>query len=762
MAEVLEDIITTTTAAADEAIQAAADAQTFEDASLVSQIFSGVFFAGLSLYLIFANGTKLSFIHRASLEKRLTVCCFINTYVGVFSAFFNFFQITEVDNIPIPRDSQFVLDFARPVEWILTCPLMQLVLVLLGGSRIPEIRRTIMPMLSMIILVWGTASMLLDSALRFACFFCGFSTALLMWGLNAKQINEHSNGEESIFAGDSEFRKATLLLIATWFPFPCWFIISPEGLGIVQSILLIQVGWAFLNIVSKFTFIFYIQRIKDNYCSRLKVKREMYAGPPNTGNMMMQGGDGMMKPGQNPHDSDDMRSNGELHGIVVETMTFLGMVQHADRFMRLLHNAEVRSPEMVDALSKERCAELQLPWDLVCALQKRIQVWHLEMRDTAEIELEKGEQHYERHFFDNRADAMMGGMSMDPMMGMGGGMGGGMGMAVLPGMAADPFKALPPAPMQEMAAPRQVGVEDAASKAMAMQMAEQTAEMSEKMSSKMEKMEAMMEKMAQRQEANQQNQMQALHEMSQTMASQVNGIVQQSICSNFHESLRAYLPNFEADAFGAIERATLTATESIRSKAYQGQTDIVSRMDDLQSRMIKSTNRADARIEELIFHMKYILEGALDRQFEERKQKDAEQLKMFKELFADSAHENGNKFDNFLSEVQTAFKSMSSRHEGITEALNKLEYIVSKHLSLQLSDALKKALAGEVEKLVNKTDELHRGLKDLDQSIHSTTEQTKQITELKHAISDDIGKLLHSVNETAQIQRESAMESTRR
>lgn len=33
-------------------------------------------------------------------------------------------------------------------------------------------------------------------------------------------------------------------------------------------------GWAFLNIVSKFTFIFYIQRIKDNYCNRLKVKRE--------------------------------------------------------------------------------------------------------------------------------------------------------------------------------------------------------------------------------------------------------------------------------------------------------------------------------------------------------------------------------------------------------------------------------------------------------------------------------------------------------
>jgi len=37
---------------------------------------------------------------------------------------------------------------------------------------------------------------------------------------------------------------------------------------------------------------------------------------------------------------------------------------------------------------------LSLPWDLIGALQKRIHVWQLEMRDTAEMELERGEQHY--------------------------------------------------------------------------------------------------------------------------------------------------------------------------------------------------------------------------------------------------------------------------------------------------------------------------------------------------------------------------------
>merc|ERR1719454_2452426 len=61
----------------------------------------------------------------------------------------------------------------------------------------------------------------------------------------------------------------------TWVPFPVWYIVSPEGVGYVTSIATVQMGWAFLNITSKFSLIFYMQRIKDNYCNRLKVRREM-------------------------------------------------------------------------------------------------------------------------------------------------------------------------------------------------------------------------------------------------------------------------------------------------------------------------------------------------------------------------------------------------------------------------------------------------------------------------------------------------------
>ena len=47
---------------------------------------------------------------------------------------------------------------------------------------------------------------------------------------NRLQIMEHSKGIEGLFTGDSEFRKATLILMGTWFPFPIWCVLSPEGL----------------------------------------------------------------------------------------------------------------------------------------------------------------------------------------------------------------------------------------------------------------------------------------------------------------------------------------------------------------------------------------------------------------------------------------------------------------------------------------------------------------------------------------------------
>jgi len=164
-----------------------------------------------------------------------------------------------------------------------------------------------------------------------------------MFFFNRQQIIEHSNGEEGLLIGDSEFRKASALVIATWFPFPIWFFVSPEGVGLIDNVLIIHTGWAFLNIIAKFSFIFYIQRIKDNYCNRLKVKREMY-GSHGSRDAEQGGAPGLpIVPGTNPPG----KAKGELGAVVIETMNFLGMAQHCERFLGLLRKADINSVDEV-------------------------------------------------------------------------------------------------------------------------------------------------------------------------------------------------------------------------------------------------------------------------------------------------------------------------------------------------------------------------------------------------------------------------------
>merc|ERR1719199_1811503 len=203
---------------------------------------------------------------------------------------------------------------------------MQLSLVLMGGSRIPEYRRVMMPAGAAIVLFCGAATLFLDEPFTFLFYGLGIVIHCINMFFNRLQILEHSKGAEGLLVGDSEFRKATLILMITWVPFPLWFILSPEGIGLITSVSTIQMGWAFLNITAKFTLSFYIQRIKDNYCNRLKVKREMKG----TLNVMKER---MERLDNDEEDEEGARRpvSGELSACVVETMNYLGMAENVER-----------------------------------------------------------------------------------------------------------------------------------------------------------------------------------------------------------------------------------------------------------------------------------------------------------------------------------------------------------------------------------------------------------------------------------------------
>jgi len=390
-----------------------------DEGKKIAQIFSGIFFGGLAAWLSISNGGSLAFVQRASLEKRLTVCCFINTYVAMFSTFFNIFQLSELQTIILPVHGGYNFDLCRPIEWVCTCPLMQLSLVLMGGAKLPDYRRYLMPIFSISILICGTTSTLMTIiGLKVLAYILGLMLFVTMCSFNRLQIMEYSGGAEGFTMGDSEFRKATLLLLSTWVPFPTWFALSTEGFGVINNALVIHVGWSFLNILAKFTFIFYIQRIKDLYCNRLKTKREMngsgkkmYGLGPSGG---MHGsmsppdfemGGQMMMPGsaQAYEMAEDEKKREKLTAVVIETMTFLGMAQNTDRFVRLLEKAEVTSIQDVEVLNQVKCETLSLPWELVTALQKRVNVWKMDMVDDADLKLERGEEFYLKKFLENPA-----------------------------------------------------------------------------------------------------------------------------------------------------------------------------------------------------------------------------------------------------------------------------------------------------------------------------------------------------------------------
>lgn len=368
----------------------------------IAQIVAGTAFMGLAIWLIFINNARMKVVQKQTLEVRLGINCTILTAVALFSGFFNILQLTKVDSVALHRSSSFELDLARPVEWILTCPIMQLCLVIMGGNRIPSYRRFMMPLLSVSVLLCGTASLFTEAPLQYVWFAFGVIFVAIMFYYNAVQISENSDGEESFFRGSSEYRQLTIYLILTWFPFPCWYCLSPEGFGIVKDELIINMGWVVLNIVSKFGFIIHMQMVKLKYCAKVEATRDLYGlGPTeevpsdielkNKLGAFEQAADSIPKgawmSGQlTPRDDREGEAEMNYQTIVRETMVSIGMAEHAERFLKLTQEQGVINTHVLEKLTPEIAIDLNLPWNLVEACQLR---WRERKMETAERNLDK-------------------------------------------------------------------------------------------------------------------------------------------------------------------------------------------------------------------------------------------------------------------------------------------------------------------------------------------------------------------------------------
>jgi len=387
--ERLSDALTTIQEAASQVrrlqVEQCTDTIDWNDAHNVAQIAQGCAFLALAMWLIFANNAKVSVGLKAPLEQRHAVCATLSTAVALFSGFFNILQLTAIDDISIPGyTGGFVLQIGRPIEWVLTCPLLQLKLVVLAGARVPSYRRFMMPLLSAAVLLCGVAATFTEGALRYVWFGFGTLFMLIMFWHNIIQIGENSEGEESFLHGDSDYRKLTLLVIITWFPFPIWFFLSPEGFALVDEPLTIEMGWVALNLLAKMSYIIYLQRMKMVHQRKLEAARELYGLSPSDevpedalNKKAIQENGGRLARGTRPAEEyglgigEDAESEEKLIELVHDTMVTLQLPNHTDRLIKLLVESGVTNTSVLERLNQDRCMELCLPWALIDAVQRR-------------------------------------------------------------------------------------------------------------------------------------------------------------------------------------------------------------------------------------------------------------------------------------------------------------------------------------------------------------------------------------------------------
>jgi bacteriorhodopsin len=321
-------------------------------ASDISIFFAAVFFMFLAFYIIFSmNDISMRVVKRSSLKMRLDYCVTVNLYICFFSCLFNTIQLADWDDVEIP-DVNSTLDLARPIEWILTCPLMQICLVVVGGEKVKESRAVWAPLCSAIILCWGTASALAPwQAMKLLCYIVGAGFFLILCSLMNETIRESTNGMESLCSGQSNVRALTMLVVLTWIPFPIWYALSPEGFNIIQNAPLMRIAVSFLNIISKGTFTLFLLRLRANEKLTLSLKAE-----------------GQVDKSGNTHDK--LSRDSYSGRLVAETLRSIGRMDETEAIMKLLDSHMVTTLGDILVLTPEYCEQIGLPWTFVYAFKE--------------------------------------------------------------------------------------------------------------------------------------------------------------------------------------------------------------------------------------------------------------------------------------------------------------------------------------------------------------------------------------------------------
>jgi bacteriorhodopsin len=353
--------------------------QIMVEASNVSVLFSAIFFFFLGVMIVgqHING-DLHILQRSVLRKRLEYSMFICLYICFFSCLFNVIQYGPQDDAvfdQIDARDTVILDIGRPIEWVLTCPLMQLILPILGGEKVPDWRRFTMPTNSAVILFWGVCAMFSNwLPMKLAFYFCGvFCFGILVFQMNSC-VKESTDGVETLFWGSSSLRILSVIVTATWIPFPIWYALSPEGFNVIQNSAAMKIAVAFLNVLSKGAFIYYLMRVRAD----LEVREMVMADITAVNSVSKKGAYGL----EQDEKPESERISGKLSGVIYEVLFTMGRQSDFEPLKEVLEQHMITTEEDLQVLTQEYCTSIGLPFGFVTACKQRIKIRKVENADN--------------------------------------------------------------------------------------------------------------------------------------------------------------------------------------------------------------------------------------------------------------------------------------------------------------------------------------------------------------------------------------------
>jgi bacteriorhodopsin len=351
------------------------------EASNVSVLFSAIFFFFLGVLIVgqHING-DLHIVQRSILRKRLEYSMFICLYICFFSCLFNVIQYGPQDDQyfdQIDARDTVILDLGRPIEWILTCPLMQLILPILGGEKVPDWRRLTMPLNSVVILIFGCCAMF--SAwlpMKLGFYFCGVFCFMCLMHQMHMCVKESTDNQESLFWGSTSLRVLSVIVASTWIPFPIWYALSPEGFNIIQNSAAMKIAVAFLNVLSKGAFIYYLMRVRGDLEVREMVMAEAKAvsGP----DKKKLAAYGIVSDDK----AEESQINGKLSAVIFEVLHAMGRQTDFEPLKEVLEQHMITTQEDLMVVTKPYCDSIGLPFGFVTACKQRIKQRKVEAQEN--------------------------------------------------------------------------------------------------------------------------------------------------------------------------------------------------------------------------------------------------------------------------------------------------------------------------------------------------------------------------------------------